>query len=100
LARLQQVILDEHGSFVARVDFYWDDCGVVGEADGALKYDGRQALMAERRRQQALEDLGLIIVRWEWSDLARFESVARRLDKAFRRGARRGDPGRNWALPW
>jgi hypothetical protein len=83
---LQAQIDDRDGRFVARSDFYWPEYGVVGEADGNLKYDaGRSAIVAERRRQQALEDLGLIVVRWEWADLARFAIVIRRLRTAFAR---------------
>lgn len=85
--QLQVEIGDEFGQFVARPDFYWPDFGVVGEADGNLKYDaGRKALVAERRREQALEDLGLVVVRWEWRDLVRFEAIVRRLRSAFARG--------------
>jgi hypothetical protein len=93
---LQVEIADHHGQFVARVDFLWPEHGVVGEADGNLKYDaGREAIVAERRRQQQLEDLGLIVVRWEWGDLTRFEVVERRLREAF---ARTGRPDPSWLL--
>lgn len=81
---LQHVFRTAGGRFVARCDFYWPQYGVVGEADGNAKYDaGRAAIVAERRREQALRDLGLLIVRWEWADLRRFEVVVRRLRAAF-----------------
>ncbi len=35
---LQRVILDEHGKFVARVDFAWEQHRTVGEFDGPIKY--------------------------------------------------------------
>ena len=95
---LQVGIGDEWGRFVARADFYWPQFGVIGEADGNLKYDeGRAAIVAERRRQQRLEDLGLVVVRWEWSDLTRFEVVVRRLRAAFARGVPPGH-GQRWSL--
>ena len=95
---LQARIGDRHGRLMARVDFYWPQFGVVGEADGNLKYDaGRDAIVAERRRQQRLEDLGLVVVRWEWSDLARFEIVSRRLRSAFVRGVHQG-AGQRWSV--
>jgi hypothetical protein len=95
---LQVEIGDEHGIFVARTDFYWPQFGVIGEADGNTKYDGgRAALVAERRRQQALEDLGLVLVRWEWADLARFDVVTSRLSAAFGRGALPGSRQRRWS---
>jgi hypothetical protein len=96
----QQEILDAEGRLIARVDFYFDELGVFGEADGNLKYAlDPQALVKERRRQQALEDLGLVGVRWEWRDLARFEVVEARLLKAARRGLPPGHPDRRWRLP-
>jgi very-short-patch-repair endonuclease len=93
---LQAELGDEFGRFVARVDFYWPEFGVVGEADGNLKYDSRASLVAERRRQSALEQLGLVVVRWEWRDLRRFEDVARRLRAAFELGVARG-AGQRWS---
>ena len=56
-----------HGLIVGRCDFYWDEPGVFGEADGRSKYDGRDVLTAEKDRQEALERLGLVCVRWGWS---------------------------------
>lgn len=94
---LQVEIGGEIGNFIARVDFYWPEFGVVGEADGNLKYQSRTDLIEERRRQRRLETLGLIAVRWEWADLARFARVARELERAFGRGIRPGG-GRRWSV--
>ena len=55
---LQVDIVNSAGWFVARVDFYWPEYGVVGEADGNDKYHRRDVLVDERGRQQHLEDLG------------------------------------------
>lgn len=95
--QLQAEIGDEFGIFVGRVDFYWPEYGVVGEADGNVKYTDCSALIAERRRQRRLESLGLIVVRWEWSDLHRFWAVVQELTAAFQRGVRRG-AGRRWSV--
>ncbi len=94
---LQQEIGDEYGSFVGRVDFYWDEFGLVGEADGAAKYD-LPAVIAEKQRQSRLLELGLVVVRWTWADLSAFDDVERRLRAALRRGLRRGDRRRGWTL--
>lgn len=59
---------DEQG-FVARVDFWWADARVVGEADGRLKYRTAEDLYAEKRREDRLRAMGLSVVRWGWSDL-------------------------------
>lgn len=46
------------------VDFWWQEAGVIGEADGMLKYADREALVAEKLRQEALTGPGRIVVRW------------------------------------
>jgi hypothetical protein len=97
--RPQRELCDEHGQFLGRCDFYWDEFGVVGEADGDLKYEGGQpTIVAERARERLLEDTGLIVVRWGWQDLYSFDRVARRLQTAFARGARSGSRQRRWGL--
>ena len=94
---LQQEIGDELGRLLARVDFYWDEYGVVGEADGRDKYRDLDDVIAEKERQSLLMELGLTVVRWTWADLRRFDAVASRLRSAFARGRRRGF-GRGWSL--
>jgi hypothetical protein len=82
------------GTFIRRVDFYWPEFGVVGEADGSEKYASRADQRAEKLQQERLEDLDVVIVRWGWPDLYSFDAVATRLRSAFRRGigAGRGQP--------
>jgi len=97
---LQWSIGNEWGRFVARVDFYWDEFGVVGEADGAMKYDGSdpEPLLAEKKRQGALEDLDLEVVRWGSRDVRNFAPVAQRLNRAFARSRRRPRADRRWTI--
>jgi hypothetical protein len=60
-------IVDERSRFVGRVDFVWLEHGVVGEADGLLKYAGEDAdrvIATERAREARLRALGLVVVRW------------------------------------
>lgn len=96
----QARIGNQSGHFVGRVDFYWDEFGVVGEADGDVKYGGTdpEPLINEKRRQAALEDLDLPVVRWGWSDLHQFEPVAARLRRAFARAARIPRDHRRWVV--
>jgi hypothetical protein len=97
--RSQAVICDERGRHLGRSDFYWDEFGVVGEADGNFKYErGQAAIVEERHRQKLFEETGLIVVRWGWPDLFRFGAVASRLSAAFARGARPGSALRRWAI--
>ncbi|SOD70461.1 putative AbiEi antitoxin of type IV toxin-antitoxin system [Jatrophihabitans sp. GAS493] len=88
---LQPRIRTDRGTFVARVDFYWDEFGVVGEADGELKYGGGGGvLLREKRRQERLEELGLVVVRWGWEQAAeRPATLHRRLRRAFTHGMAR-----------
>jgi hypothetical protein len=87
-------------TFIARVDFYWDHAGVVGEADGRMKYTDRADLVEEKLRQERLEDAGLVVVRWGWDDVRRPAALARRIERAFERGARRDASGfpRQWSV--
>jgi hypothetical protein len=70
----QQVdIRDEYGRFVARVDFLFRERRLVVEFDGLAKNagaDGREALVAEKRREDALRRLGYRVVRLTCADLA------------------------------
>ena len=94
---LQPRIFDPAGRFLGRVDFYWDEFGVIGEADGLLKFDeDRTALRKEKVRQGLLEDAGLIAVRWGWVDLSDFSRAAQRLRAAFQRGVRADRHPRCW----
>lgn len=98
---LQPTIVDAFGNHVGRLDFYWDEFGVFGEADGRSKYDARLVLTAEKERQEALENLGLVAVRWGWVDLTRRRyALKRRVERAFERGTLRDRSGfrREWSV--
>ncbi len=72
-AEQQVEIRDGRGRFVARVDFLLPEQRMIIEFDGAVKYDGaqgREALVREKRREDALRALGYRIVRLTWADLA------------------------------
>ena len=63
-------IHDDIGQFVGRVDAWWREQRVIGEADGLAKYTDREVLVAEKHREDRLRALGLQVVRWTWSDLS------------------------------
>ena len=72
---------------------------MVGEADGMEKYDDpeRMSLRKDKRRQEALERAGLVVVRWGAADLDRIEGLVGRLRHAFARGVRHTEP-RRWRV--
>ncbi|MEV6277711.1 type IV toxin-antitoxin system AbiEi family antitoxin domain-containing protein [Nocardia sp. NPDC051832] len=74
---LHTEIRDEHGNFVARVNFFLPQHNVIGEFDGQSK-DGRE---------DALRDLGGQFVRWTTSDLDDFTATATRWRRAIARSA-------------
>lgn len=91
MPRLQVDIRDENGHFVARPDFAWDDCRVLGEFDGRSKYavdgaDGSAAdvVMREKRRENQLRALGWWVYRWTWNDLADGRRFAAKLQQFLR----------------
>jgi very-short-patch-repair endonuclease len=84
----QVVICDNRRRFVGRVDFLFRAERTVVEFDGLVKYagaDGRQALVDEKRREDALRSLGYQVVRLTWRDLHDPASVKHLVSKAFSR---------------
>ncbi|SDC86269.1 hypothetical protein SAMN05216410_2416 [Sanguibacter gelidistatuariae] len=76
------------------VDLGWSDLKVAVEFDGRIKYttDGGgadQAFYDEKRRQDALEELGWLVVRVMWEDLYNPAALVARLWDALRRQQRR-----------
>ncbi len=45
-------------------DFFWPEANLIGECDGAMKYENARAYVDEKEREQLLRDLGYRIVRW------------------------------------
>ncbi|TQC47918.1 hypothetical protein EEB14_18010 [Rhodococcus sp. WS4] len=84
---LQHEVRTELRAFVARVDFYWERWGVVGEFDGMAKYkfgtgQSGDIVAKEKLREDAIRDTGLEVIRWVWADLGRFEVVKARFERA------------------
>jgi hypothetical protein len=88
---LQWDVTDDRGRWLARTDFGWPRLRTVGEFDGQAKY-GRlrrpgqsvaDAVLAEKRREDAIRATGLAVVRWAWPDLADFAETADTLRHRF-----------------
>ncbi|MGI5128467.1 type IV toxin-antitoxin system AbiEi family antitoxin domain-containing protein [Pseudonocardia sp. CA-107938] len=75
-------------------DFGWEKLRTVGEFDGRVKYgrllkpgqDPGDVVFEEKRREDAIRDTGLAVVRWTWAELDEFGAVAQRLRRRFRPG--------------
>ena len=63
---------------VARVDFCWEDEGVIGEFDGRVKYTDRDVLMREKRREDRLRAMGWRFLRFGWEDIQRPRTLCAR----------------------
>jgi len=82
---LQHSFYNRFGDFVARGDFWWREHRVIGEFDGAVKYgrllkpgqNAADVVMAEKRREHALENEDCRVVRWTWDELAASDFVPR-----------------------
>ncbi|MBJ8340055.1 type IV toxin-antitoxin system AbiEi family antitoxin domain-containing protein [Antrihabitans sp. YC3-6] len=99
---LQIDVLSVLGGWLARVDFLWEQFGVIGEFDGLGKYVRHLApgqtpgdvVVAEKLREDGLRAAGWTVVRWTWSDLAEPAAFLERLRRAFATGSPRPSPTR------
>ncbi|ORM35134.1 hypothetical protein [Williamsia sp. 1135] len=82
---LQYEVLDNHGRFLARVDFAWVEHRVIGEADGVVKYknDDVRSVLREKYRADRIVEQGWRIVRWSSTDLDTPLLVANRIRHAL-----------------
>jgi len=78
MPQLQVSFSDRFGK-IGTVDFWWPEFNLIGEFDGAIKYDdpeflaGRtpqEALHDEKRREDRLRALGHGVTRWGWATAA------------------------------
>lgn len=67
-----------------RLDFCWEDAGIVGEFDGWMKYreNGAEVLRQEKIREDGIRSTGRTMVRWYWEDLQNPERLRRKLLRA------------------
>ena len=80
-----QARFDDHQGLIGFVDMWWPTLGVIGEADGLVKYTDRDTLVAEKYREDRLRRLGFIVVRWTWWDIMNIPAVvAQRVLEASR----------------
>jgi very-short-patch-repair endonuclease len=88
----QVEIRDRQGRLVGRVDFLLEREGIIVEFDGLMKYadaNGREALAAEKAREDRMRALGYEFVRLTWGDLSRPVTVDRLMGQAMARASAR-----------
>lgn len=88
----QVEIRNPAGKLVGRVDFLLKQKRVIVEFDGLMKYadaHGREALAAEKTREDRLRALGYEFVRLTWADLSRPPTVERLMRQALARASAR-----------
>lgn len=67
-----------------RVDFVIAGTKIIVEFDGKVKYESKEDLLAEKRREDDLRRRGYLMVRIMWSDLARPERVRELIEEKLR----------------
>jgi hypothetical protein len=65
----QYVVKDGAGRRLARVDFAWPGCWVIVEVDGFEFHADRSSYRSDRRRINALELAGWLVLRFSWEDV-------------------------------
>lgn len=91
---LQILIIAPDGSAIARTDLGYPEFGVLIEFDGAIKYGkllqpgqrAHEAVVAEKIREDRIRDLGYVMVRVVWAELAHPDALATRVNAALARG--------------
>ena len=94
---LQHSVHAHDGKFIGRADFAYVEQRIAGAFDGRTKYglgfaDGMEpadVIVAERRRADAMERAGWIVVRWMWDDLGVPSTLTRKFHAALDLRARR-----------
>jgi len=91
-------LYDVHATFLGRTDFWWDQFGVAGEADGRSKYDvlaggtvedAKRAVIDEKEREDLFRRSGARVARWGSVDLGRTRSWAQSLERFLHAEPRR-----------
>ena len=106
---LQIQIYASDGRFIGRSDLGYPECAVLIEFDGSIECSKflkpgqapHQVVVAEKQREDRMRDLGFVVLRFVWSDLADPESMVARISQAVGRGRNvldRGGISGRWAV--
>lgn len=93
---LQVHVFGGDGTLIARADFCWRRYRVIAEADGLLKYQDREDMLAHFRRDRLLQEAGYEVIHFTWQELFSDPArVAGRIRAAFARASRLGAAARS-----
>ena len=94
---LQLRVDDEYGQTIGYADFAWEAARVLGEYDGEGKYfelspggNARAVFLKEKKRQQRIEEMGWVVVRWGKEELAHPEMLGAAVRRAMAAARARG----------
>lgn len=97
---LQVNIIGRAGHFVARADFLWRQHHTIAEADGLLKYNGREDAIAQLERDRLLREAGYEVVHFTWKELFTDPAaIAASIRTAFTRAVPSGAPPADTVAP-
>lgn len=89
----QVEVFSATGRLLGRCDFWVEGTATLGEFDGLVKYGGipdgpnaRAALIAEKRREDAIRHEGGVLLRWIWKDLYDSDRFAVHVRRAIELG--------------
>jgi hypothetical protein len=86
---LQFALRDRQG-LIGYADMAWLALGVIGEADGLLKYGTRDDVIREKLREDRIRALGYSVVRWTWDEMIRdSDAIVARIMQARQLARRR-----------
>jgi hypothetical protein len=91
---LQLEVRRPDGALIGRADFAWEDLRLNGDIDGRITYgrllrsgpDPGDAVVEEKRRDDAIREEGWGVVRWTWADLTSRDPLRARLLRAMGHG--------------
>ncbi|WP_425307868.1 hypothetical protein AADG42_03645 [Ammonicoccus fulvus] len=94
---LQTELFDVDGKLVARVDFDWEEYGVVGEFDGDTKYgrllkpgqDVNTVVRKERAREERIRRQDRWVIRWVTKELFNEKLFRQIIETGLKNGLRR-----------
>ena len=84
------------GTFIGRTDLGYPELGVLFEFDGLVKYrkllrpseEPSDVVVAEKRREDMIRDMGFVVVRLRWAELDDPVALLAKINSGIARGRR------------